>query len=1356
MGTYATAEVKRTGGRLGSYVLVVGALMACVTLAIGQESRSKAERFRTGIQSFTLFSSPTLTLAGNQLQCGLRSTGFLCTPSDFTQFSHGGYWPTGTQNGYIFGSGSQIAGINSEMAGPWAGDTVGAYFYSNLPSQLHGTPLTDIYDSLDPDDLENWPAEAYVSDEEVFSPILLGRKSASQQDSWVQYWDADPLLNPGRREHPMGIKVTQRSLSWTYPSGNESTVYFILEFENVTDDPEFQAMNEALFFGGDDLLPDSGWMISEIYVSLMVDPDIGFGGDYFGNYTTAILPFDMGIGYHGGFAVQGYTYPPSVFYPPFFTNAPGIAGIKYLRSPIDPSTGREVGLTLFSVMSGFAFIDPFPNPLGEKQLWRYLSGNLDTALGDPTCTVVPEIDTGSPATTERSLCYSPDLATDVYFFQASGPFGLAPGEAATIVAAYMVGPTVETMPDGSPSGIIVSPANINANPPGIPSFHPGFDSSRGCDVNGQNCSMAASAAENEVKTIERGAGWIRYEGPPPSGPSYPPAVEHPSNKIDQFDVRVVPGSLLGRALVAQTVFDSGFLLGFAPEPPPFYLVPGDNEVTVIWEASATEDEGDPFYDLASDTLSALYNPNYRQFDVEGYRIWRGTFEANLELVAQFDYADTEFFDHTCETVHSEEDVGAMAISTETGNLIPVIGYAAGEICPFDVDNPIVRVINSQMVFNNGSPGGPPGGGVSSMPRSASIDTVIVSDRENGPTAILSDTGVPFIYTDRSVVNNFTYFYSVSAFDVNSMTSGPHTLRSVQVSKTVTPRATNTGLGVVFEASSGITGDDGEPLDVSQDAVQPDPDTGIFPGPQPPSNALTSFLRPDPAEVAHLLSSGSRLTGVIDSVTVEYFASGCEETQGNPSFGMCWKLYTTFDNGTEQVQTVAEGATPVWEFWDGVAQTEFPIGTGQLPFGDAELERYGIPAGSGEGVVAGISGVFQQSFNYSSFEGQSNRRQGSRGMPEGTVAGGSRWFNGANETLADPTTFTGVGHLAEVDSVWAPIHHTPTGPGEEPLAGSGQIQCFGYLMAFLGRAADVRFTWGGGTLSEVRDVTHHVPVPFQENPSASWGFLNTDGNGNGVLDWHDFDYLDPVREQTWGYQGFCELWVAPDLPPPSILETTPTLQPVYLGGGNPLIIDEETGEPDPMPATGNGFGLYVNGERYLFLTDQLPPDGTEWTLRTYTGTVLSDGSDTADPSNYRLTPGGNVDELIRPPLIPGLRFTAEIDEAGQQMVGAFDLSEVHAVPDPYLATSRYDRAPTTKKFMFVNLPPRATLRIYTLTGILVDIVEHDDPSGGGRAEWDLRNRNNQFVGSGVYFFHVVTPDQEEHVGKFTVVIGTGRS
>src|SRR3989441_13225285 len=36
--------------------------------------------------------------------------------------------------------------------------------------------------------------------------------------------------------------------------------------------------------------------------------------------------------------------------------------------------------------------------------------------------------------------------------------------------------------------------------------------------------------------------------------------------------------------------------------------------------------------------------------------------------------------------------------------------------------------------------------------------------------------------------------------------------------------------------------------------------------------------------------------------------------------------------------------------------------------------------------------------------------------------------------------------------------------------------------------------------------------------------------------------------------------------------------------------------------GNGFGMYINGEPFLFLTNTLPASPTVWTLRTYFGPV----------------------------------------------------------------------------------------------------------------------------------------------------------
>ena len=50
---------------------------------------------------------------------------------------------------------------------------------------------------------------------------------------------------------------------------------------------------------------------------------------------------------------------------------------------------------------------------------------------------------------------------------------------------------------------------------------------------------------------------------------------------------------------------------------------------------------------------------------------------------------------------------------------------------------------------------------------------------------------------------------------------------------------------------------------------------------------------------------------------------------------------------------------------------------------------------------------------------------------------------------------------------------------------------------------------------------------------------------------------------------------------------------------------------------------------------------------------------------------------------------------------------------------------------------------------MDLIEHQSDQFGGSASWDVRNRNNQVVASGVYFFHVEANDQRR-VGRMTIV------
>jgi hypothetical protein len=1360
------ARLGRNGRRLVWGGALTGLLLAAGTTAIGDVS-PEAKRARSQDDSFSLFAGPTAVLTGNQLQCGLNNQGYICTDVFDSPTGGGGFWPVGSPNAYIFNTGLQVAGIIQENGGPWANDTTAAFFFDPKGTTQHGTALTNIYDSLNPDDLEEWPAEAQIQfGDPLFQPILWGRNAASQQDSYVEYWDGDPARISGR-EHPLGIKVTQRSLAWNYPAGNESLIYFIYKFENVSNSEEFRRLNNTQFFGGDDALPAAGYTIGELYGAFGTDMDIS---DATENFSTAILPFDVGISYTGGFNAPEFAYTPDIFFPPFFTDAPGLIGIKYLRSPIRPGSEppEEVGLTLFSANLNASF--GFPDPQNDKQLWRYLSGKINPSQGDNPCNVEPEIVTADPNLVERSVCFIYQEAADTRFFQSSGPFQLSPeDEPATIVVAYIAAATVQTLPDGSPSGLIVN-ADANSNPPGDPSFHPGYTSARGCtpeavagnDLTG--CTdVRSGAANNPVKPIEKGAGWYQYVGADPAG-RLAGFLESPDNKLNQFSVEVVPNSLLGRALVAQSIFDSSFLLGFAPDAPAFYLVPGDSNVTVIWEESPSEELGDPFYQVASDEESPLYNPNYREFDVEGYRVWRGGDPGALDLIAQFDKSNTTFFDYTCETVAPDNDVGV------TRDGVDVVGFVAGETCPFSPDAGgtfLASPINStDLVFNNGVDGGLPGAGVSRSIELAAVPlslTVPGINGESGPSAPLTDTGIPFFYVDPDVTNNFTYFYSVTAFDVNSQASGPPSLRSARVAQSTVPRADAPNL-VGAELQVALTGDDGVPLDPGAPMPTLDPEDGTWSGPMPPTDGIELSFAPLLPRLLPQLA----LQVQIDSITTVFDPASDEENPtaecplGGSSFAVCEKVWMSYTDLDGNPQTIVGEASVQW--W-GAFGTSPSITTNwvsvTVPFDQEALDQFGIPEGSG---LATADATMVEALNYSSAEGSQNRRSGSSSMVSRLRHGGSRWFDGENETTPDPTRYMRAGHLEGVDTIFAVVGYTPF-DASTPDFGDYPFEkiCHERANALYGRQADVQVTWGEGGAVTVRDITHNVDVTNTGFPDATYGFIQ-DANGNGVIDWQDFNgmprVLDQINDESIFGGGDCDGFNAGDvqfnIPAAQPLLPTATLQTVHVADFEYAWADPANGY-STWTGTGQGFGIYISGQRFIFQMAQLPAPGTVWTLRSYSGAINSNAAtfDTDDPSGYAYNPTATNRSTGRPVLIPGLVFNWLVEEA-TNFGGTTDLTQVHTVPDPYLATSQYDLSPTTKQLMFVNLPEQATIRIYTLTGVLVDIVNHDDPTGGGRAVWNLRNRNNQFVASGVYFFHVVTPDGDDYVGKFTIVNFAGQN
>jgi hypothetical protein len=189
--------------------------------------------------------------------------------------------------------------------------------------------------------------------------------------------------------------------------------------------------------------------------------------------------------------------------------------------------------------------------------------------------------------------------------------------------------------------------------------------------------------------------------------------------------------------------------------------------------------------------------------------------------------------------------------------------------------------------------------------------------------------------------------------------------------------------------------------------------------------------------------------------------------------------------------------------------------------------------------------------------------------------------------------------------------------------------------------------------------------------------------------------------------------------------------------------------------GDSFLLFVPGQSLLIdgITD-LPDDGDVWTL------LIDSGYDRStfgrEPPDDPATTDWHYEDTNQnhtgPALVnafPGARWRVSFGSGGasNELADAL-LQEIRVVPNPFIAANEITRGEGRQRILFTNLPPQATIRIYTISGNLVRILEHGD--GSGTEEWDVRTRFDLLVASGNYYYHVTTPDGRTHLGRFAVI------
>jgi len=187
-------------------------------------------------------------------------------------------------------------------------------------------------------------------------------------------------------------------------------------------------------------------------------------------------------------------------------------------------------------------------------------------------------------------------------------------------------------------------------------------------------------------------------------------------------------------------------------------------------------------------------------------------------------------------------------------------------------------------------------------------------------------------------------------------------------------------------------------------------------------------------------------------------------------------------------------------------------------------------------------------------------------------------------------------------------------------------------------------------------------------------------------------------------------------------------------------------------------LYI--QPILNTSPTLLPWGFELTAPVQSIITVWNGVDSVEAISHieHLPEAGDILRLVAP--IPftsadTLRFAIS-GASYSNTLAKSDLERIAVVPNPYIGSAIWEPRVTTssgrgeRKVDFIHLPPKCTIRVYTLAGYHVRTIEHNKDYMDGAESWNLVSKDGMDISYGVYVYHVDAPGVGEHIGKFAVI------
>jgi hypothetical protein len=328
--------------------------------------------------------------------------------------------------------------------------------------------------------------------------------------------------------------------------------------------------------------------------------------------------------------------------------------------------------------------------------------------------------------------------------------------------------------------------------------------------------------------------------------------------------------------------------------------------------------------------------------------------------------------------------------------------------------------------------------------------------------------------------------------------------------------------------------------------------------------------------------------------------------------------------------------------------------------------------------------------------------------------------------------------------------------------------------------------------EYQDLTNRsTDIPESRSilvENVGWAFRTfggEDANGNGRLD----------EDEDVNGNGRLDRYLIPE-PPPS-----PKLRVEFEEDAAVLYWDRSA-ERARDPVTGKedfeGYRIYRSNPGddrsgdllgQTSLVAQFDRRGNQTGFNSGFDDILLDEPAVFDDDTTRYTYRFRADQLL-----PGWQYAFSVTsfDEGDPVVGLTSFESARAsnavrvfpgtpaaadnsrrvgvYPNPYRVSAAWDGATTrSRRLNFYNLPSRAEVRIYSLTGEIVKEFTHDAASyqgdirwyddfsapnrvvAGGEHSWDILSDNSLSIATGLYLFSVKDLDTSEiQTGKFVII------